>query len=181
MNNTKKVILLDRDGVINEDPHGYISSAEKWYPIPGSLEAISKLNHAGWQVFVITNQSGIGRGFYALADMHEIHEKMQKQLAMVGGHIQDIFFCPHHPEENCQCRKPAPGLFYQVRDKYNINLADTFFVGDKISDVKAGQKVGCQPILVMTGCGKQTIKEHPNLNVPCFADLTAAVEFVLTR
>lgn len=175
----KNIIILDRDGVINEDPHGYISHKNDWHPIPGSLDAIVKLNQAGWHVFVITNQSGIGRGFYDLQSMHHIHQEMCQQLAAVGGHIEDIFFCPHHPDENCQCRKPAPGLFYQLRDKYHVDLSQAFFVGDKISDVHAAYAAGCHPILVLTGNGKKTIQQHPKLNVPQFANLYDFACFII--
>ncbi len=169
----KKVLILDRDGVINHDPTGYISSPEAWQPIPGSLSAIATLNRAGWHVFVVTNQSGIGRGYYDLEDLSRIHEKMLRALAAEGGYIEEIFYCPHEPEAKCDCRKPAPGLFLDLQKKFDIDLTQAFFVGDKLSDVRAARAVGCQPILVLTGNGRQTMQDNPALDVPCFADLAA--------
>ncbi|MDX1901280.1 MAG: D-glycero-beta-D-manno-heptose 1,7-bisphosphate 7-phosphatase [Gammaproteobacteria bacterium] len=180
MNTFSKNIILDRDGVINEDPMGYISRPEDWHAITGSLEAIAQLNRAGWHVFVATNQSGIGRGFYDLEAMHAIHEKMINELAAVGGYIEEIFFCPHNPDENCDCRKPAPGLFVQLKEKYRIDLTSTIFIGDKLSDIDAARAVGCQPMLVATGYGQKTHQDYPDLNVPFFANLKAAVDYILS-
>ncbi len=166
----KKIIILDRDGVINYDSLEYIKSPEEWIAIPGSLEAIAQLNRAGYHVFVATNQSGVGRRYYDVAMLDMIHEKMLAELAEVGGHIDEIFFCPHLPTDNCECRKPKPGLLYQLRDKYQINLADAFFIGDKASDIDAARAAGCKPILIS---GIQVA------DIPCFLNLTEAVHYVI--
>jgi D-glycero-D-manno-heptose 1,7-bisphosphate phosphatase len=176
----KKMIILDRDGVINYDSHEYIKSPDEWHSIPGSLEAIAQLNRAGFYVMVVTNQSGIGRGYYDVATLDLIHEKMFSELAAVGGHIEEIFFCPHLPTDNCLCRKPKPGLLQQIQKKYAINLADVFFIGDKISDVQAAKASGCKPIFLLTGLEKIDVKSHPELiDVPCFLNLSDAVEYVI--
>lgn len=174
-----RTIFLDRDGVINHDAPTGIHSPEAWRAIPGSLEAIASLNRAGWQVFVITNQSGIARGYYDLAALSDIHEKMQRELAAVGGFVQEIFFCPHSPEAGCACRKPNPGMLLQCQEKYGLTLSDTLFAGDKLSDIEAAQAVGAQPYLVLTGQGQEVDRRYPDLRVPMFADLAAAVASIL--
>lgn len=174
-------IILDRDGVINYDSEEYIKSPEEWHPIPGSLDAIAQLNRAGFQVLIATNQSGIARGYYDLVMLDLIHEKLVKELASVGGYIDGIFFCPHHPEDNCLCRKPKPGLLHQIAEKYAINLAETFFVGDSLGDVTAALYAGCMPILVLTGKGQKAIENNPKLaSIPNFPDLARAVPYVLS-
>lgn len=176
-----KTILLDRDGVINHDAPTGIHTPDMWRPIPGSLEAIASLNRAGWQVFVITNQSGIARQYYDLEALSDIHEKMMRELASLGGYIQEIFFCPHHPDEGCHCRKPKPGLFFRCRDKYDFQLEDVYYVGDKESDVKAARAAGCHPLLVLTG-HEQSIADQPFLSdVPVFPDLAAVAAFILQQ
>ena len=173
-------IILDRDGVINFDSDHYIKNPDEWIAIPGSLEAIAQLNRAGYRVLVATNQSGVARGYYSLETLDEIHEKMQRELAEVGGHVEEIFFCPHHPDEKCQCRKPQPGLFQNMAKKYQINLADTFFVGDNLSDVQVAKVVGCKPLLVMTGKGAQMLEKNPELKtVKSFSNLAEAVDYIL--
>jgi len=154
----KKIIILDRDGVINQDSDGYIKSPEEWIPIPGSLEAIAELNRAGYQVVVITNQSGIGRGYYSEEMLQKIHAKMEKALEQVGGKIEKIYYCPHAPEENCNCRKPKTALFEQVAHDFDVDLKDVFFVGDKFQDFQAAKNAGCKFILVQTGYGVEAIK-----------------------
>ncbi len=174
------LIILDRDGVINFDSEEYIKSPDQWIPIPGSLEAIAALNRAGYQVVVATNQSGVARGYYDLEMLDSIHEKMVHELAAVGGYIDEIFFCPHHPDENCECRKPKPGLLYQIQKKYAVDLADVIFIGDSIRDIQAAQTVGCKPMLVLTGSGEKFLQQYPELaTTPQFANLAAAVEFIL--
>lgn len=173
-------IILDRDGVINYDSTEYIKSPDEWEAIPGSLEAIAQLNRAGYRVVVVTNQSGVARGYYDLETLDHIHEKLQTELASVGGHIDEIFFCPHHPDEHCVCRKPKPGMFYKVREKYNVNFGDTFFIGDSLSDMEVAAAVGCKPILVLTGNGKKTLDKNPELsNIKVFSDLAEAVQHIL--
>lgn len=175
-------IILDRDGVINYDSDAYIKSPEEWLPIPGSLEAIAQLNRAGYQVLIATNQSGIARGLFDFDMLDLIHEKLLRELAAVGGYIQEIFFCPHHPEQNCFCRKPKPGLLLQMQEKYPVQMQHTFYIGDSYKDVQAAQTMGCRPLLVLTGRGKYELAEHPELaKVRSFVDLAEAVEFVLLQ
>lgn len=175
-------IILDRDGVINYDSDEYIKSPEEWVPIPGSLHAIAQLNRRGFQVFVATNQSGIARGFYDLETLSHIHEKMMRELSSHGGYIEEIFFCPHHPNEGCLCRKPKPGMFYQIQEKYSVNLTETFFIGDTMSDIQAAYTAGCMPLLVLTGKGQMALEKYPELlTIPSFSDLAEAVEYVLSR
>lgn len=171
-------IILDRDGVINYDATGYIKSPDEWEAIPGSLEAIAQLNRLGYHVLIVTNQSGIGRGYYDFEALDSIHEKLQSELAAVGGHIEAIFFCPHHPIDECNCRKPKPGLLHQIQEKYALDFSHTYFIGDSISDIHAALSVGCKPLLVLTGNGERTLKQNPNLNMTHFSNLAAAVEFI---
>ncbi|OGT36083.1 MAG: D-glycero-beta-D-manno-heptose-1,7-bisphosphate 7-phosphatase [Gammaproteobacteria bacterium RIFCSPHIGHO2_12_FULL_37_14] len=172
-------IILDRDGVINYDSSEYIKSPAEWLPIPGSLPAIAKLNRAGFRVIIATNQSGIARGFYDIAMLNAIHEKLINELKVCGGHIEEIFFCPHHPQDHCHCRKPNPGLLYQIQAKYSVELAKTFFIGDSLVDVQAARAAGCQPLLVRTGKGLEVLQKHSELLIPNFADLAEAVDYVL--
>lgn len=173
-------IILDRDGVINYDSDQYIKSPDEWQPIPGSLEAIALLNRHGYQVLVATNQSGIARGHYDLETLDLIHEKLMRELASVGGYVDEIFFCPHHPDEKCNCRKPQPGLIRRIQEKYKINLAETFFIGDSHVDILAAQSAGCKPLLVLTGNGQRLLANFPEFaSIPSFADLAHAVDYVL--
>ncbi len=175
-------IILDRDGVINYDSDYYIKSPDEWISIPGSLEAIAKLNRAGYRVIIATNQSGVARGLYDLNTLHSIHEKLIRTVNEAGGAIEEIFFCPHHPDEKCQCRKPNPGLLLEIQKKYSLNLGDTFFIGDSVADIRAAQSAGCQPILVMTGNGTKTIENHPDLAIiPQYRDLAHAVDIILSQ
>lgn len=175
-------IILDRDGVINHDSEHYIKSPDEWKAIPGSLEAIAHLNRAGYRVLIVTNQSGIARGFYDIETLDKIHEKLQQELAAVGGHIEEIFFCPHHPLDNCHCRKPKPGMLHRIKEKYDIDLANTYFIGDSLVDMQIAAAMGCLPLLVLTGNGKKTLAENPELShIPCFRDLRDAVEFLLKK
>lgn len=175
-----KIVLLDRDGVINHDSDQYIKSPEEWKPIPGSLEAIARLNQADYRVVVVTNQSGVGRGLFGMETLNAIHEKMHKALAHVGGRIDAIFFCPHTTADACDCRKPKPGLFREIGTRFNLDLSDVPAIGDSLRDLQAAASVGAQPILVLTGKGKKTAAD-PNLpaGVPVFSDLAAAVAHIL--
>lgn len=175
-------VILDRDGVINYDSMEYIKSPEEWLAIPRSLEAIAQLNRHGYQVLIVTNQSGVARGYYDLDTLDSIHEKLVHELATVGGYVDEIFFCPHHPDENCLCRKPKPALFHQIKEKYPIDLTNTYFVGDSFSDVEVARLVGCKPLLVLTGKGSQTLERYPELlNIPHFNDLADAVDYILAQ
>ena len=175
-------IILDRDGVINFDSVDYIKSPDEWLPIPGSLEAVAALNRAGYRVIVATNQSGVARGLYDLNMLDQIHEKMMRELAAVGGCVEEIFFCPHHPDENCECRKPKPGMLRAIQEKYHLSLAETYYVGDSFADVGAARAVGCKLLLVMTGNGRVTLQRNPEFeSIPKFDDLAHAVQYILAQ
>ncbi|MDR3492326.1 MAG: D-glycero-beta-D-manno-heptose 1,7-bisphosphate 7-phosphatase [Gammaproteobacteria bacterium] len=175
-------IILDRDGVINHDSDYYIKNPDEWLPISGSLDAIAKLNANGYEVFIVTNQSGVARGHYDLAMLENIHKKLHATLAEAGGKIKEIFFCPHHPDEACECRKPQPGLIYKIQKKYNLDLTQTYFIGDSKVDIQAAKEAGCKPILVLTGNGLKTIENFPDAAlVPQFKDLAHAVDAIITQ
>lgn len=151
-----KLLILDRDGVINQDSDDFIKSPDEWVPIPGSLEAIAQLNHEGWHVVVASNQSGIARGLFDMTTLNAIHRKMHKALAAVGGRIDAIFFCPHAPEDHCSCRKPKPGLFHDIARRYELQtLEGVPSVGDSVRDLQAAQPLGCGLNLVRTGKGER--------------------------
>jgi D-glycero-D-manno-heptose 1,7-bisphosphate phosphatase len=175
-----KYVLLDRDGVINYDSDDYIKSPEEWIPIDGSLEAIALLNQHGYKVAVISNQSGIGRGFYSLATLNAMHDKMRRLLAEKDGKIEAIYFCPHAPNEHCLCRKPKTGLLELFSRENNYPLKNIFFVGDSLSDMKAAEAVSALPLLVKTGKGLKTLSENPYLTIPIFNNLYDATTFILT-
>lgn len=151
---TMKLVILDRDGTINEDSAEYIKSEAEWKPLPGALEAIAKLNHAGWHVVVASNQSGLGRGLFDVAALNVMHAKMHKLLAAAGGRVEAVFYCPHAPDQACRCRKPLPGLFEQIGERYGVSLKGVPTVGDSARDLVAGAVVGCEPHLVLTGKGE---------------------------
>jgi D-glycero-D-manno-heptose 1,7-bisphosphate phosphatase len=146
-----KLVILDRDGTINEDRDDYVKSADEWVPIPGALEAIARLNHGGWHVVVATNQSGLGRGLFDMAALNAMHLKMNSLLAKVGGRVDAVFFCPHTRDEGCDCRKPLPGLVEQIGQRYGVRLDQVPIVGDSLRDLQAGVAVGCEPHLVRSG------------------------------
>ncbi len=148
-----KLVILDRDGTINADSTDYIKSPEEWKPLPGALEAIARLNHAGWHVVLASNQSGLGRGLFDVASLNAMHAKMNKLLAVAGGRVDAIFYCPHTPDDNCHCRKPEPGLFEQIGERYGVDLENVPAVGDSLRDLVAAARAGCQPHLVLTGNG----------------------------
>lgn len=148
-----KLIILDRDGVINYDSAQFIKNPEEWKPIPGSLEAIARLNQAGYRVVVATNQSGIGRGLFDMPMLNAIHDKMHKACALVGARIDAVFFCPHTSESNCECRKPKSGMMEEIATRYNVSLAGVPAVGDSLRDLQAAAALGAQPYLVLTGKG----------------------------
>ena len=176
-----QVIILDRDGVINEDSDDYIKSPEEWQPIPGSLEAIARLHRAGWRVVVATNQAGVARGLFDLDTLMRIHEKMHRAVRETGGLIDAVFFCPHGPDDNCACRKPKPGLFHDIARRLRIDLKGVPAIGDSVRDLQAARAAGARPLLVKTGKGLQTLA-HQELGggVPVFTDLASAVDAVLT-
>ena len=180
-----KLVILDRDGTINVQSDDFIKSADEWMPLPGAMEAIAQLNHAGWHVVVVSNQSGLGRGLFDVAALNAMHTKLHKQLAVVGGRIDAIFYCPHSPEEKCNCRKPLPGLFEQIGERYGVDLKQVPTVGDNLRDLQAGVAAGCEPHLVLTGKGAQHRGQALPPEYPAgtwiHEDLAAFVRFILER
>ncbi|MBI5040894.1 MAG: D-glycero-beta-D-manno-heptose 1,7-bisphosphate 7-phosphatase [Gammaproteobacteria bacterium] len=175
-----RLVILDRDGVINEDSDAYIKSPDEWVPIPGSLEAIARLNHAEYRVVVATNQSGVARGLFTMDTLNRIHEKMHRALAELGGNVDAIFFCPHAPDDHCVCRKPKPGLFQEIEQRLGVSLGNVPAIGDSLRDLKAALAVGAQPLLVLTGKGLITqAKLVGDLDIPIFENLAAAVDALL--
>jgi D-glycero-D-manno-heptose 1,7-bisphosphate phosphatase len=175
-----RLIILDRDGVINYDSDQYIRTPDEWRAIPGSLEAIARLNHAGFRVVVATNQSGLGRGLYDTATMIAINDKMHKALAHVGGRIDAVFFCPHTAESDCDCRKPKAGMLTEIGRRFGIDLTGVPCIGDSLRDLQAAESVGAQPILVLTGKGERTLREGQFAkNTVIFPDLASAVTGLL--
>ena len=175
-----KLVILDRDGVINQDSDQFIKNTTEWKPIPGSLEAIAKLNHAGYRVVVASNQSGIGRGLLDMGALNAINDKMYRVLAQVGGHIDALFYCPHAAEANCDCRKPKPGMFIDIAQRFNVDLAGVPSIGDSLRDMQAAATAGAQPVLVLTGKGSKT-RAGGGLpdGTPVFADLAEAVRHIV--
>ncbi len=151
-----KLVILDRDGVINFDSDRFIKGPDEWKPIPGSLEAIASLNQAGHRVVIATNQSGIGRGLFDMAALNAIHDKLYRALAQVGGRIDALFYCPHAADLNCPCRKPRPGMFEEIARRFNIELKGVPSIGDSLRDLEASVTVSAQPMLVLTGKGLRT-------------------------
>ena len=167
-----KLIILDRDGVINHDSDHYIKSAEEWIPIDGSLEAIARLNHCGYHVAIATNQSGIARGYYDLTTLEAMHTKMQQLLKELDATVSYIAFCPHGPDDGCTCRKPKAGMLLEIADHFLISPEEITFVGDTLSDMKAAENAGMNFALVKTGKGKKTLEEN-NLDNAVIADSLA--------
>ncbi len=177
-----KLVILDRDGVINHDSAQFIKSPEEWKPIPGSLEAIARLKQHGYRVVVATNQSGVGRGLFDMDTLNRIHRKMHKAACELGGRIDAIFYCPHTADSKCDCRKPKPGMFRRIADTLNTDLKGVAAIGDSLRDLQAGAAAGCQPILVLTGKGEKTRDEG---DLPAgtliFANLAAATDHLLAQ
>ena len=175
-----RVVFLDRDGVINQDSVEYIKSVDEWKPIPGSLEAIADLSRAGFRIVVITNQSGLARGLYSVETLEAIHAHFREALAELGGEVAGIFYCPHHPDDACRCRKPLPGLLEQAEAALSITSRGAFLVGDKESDLQAGARMGCQLIRVETGYGKSWTSQDATIaRALRVSDLAAAVRWML--
>lgn len=152
-----KLIILDRNGVINFDSDKFIKSPDEWKPIPGSLEAVARLNQNGYRVVVASNQSGVGRGLFDMAALNAIHTRMHKALAQFGGRIDAVFYCPHAADSQCVCRKPRVGLFLQIAERFHVDLAGVPAIGDSLRDLQAAVEAGCRPMLVETGKGKKTM------------------------
>lgn len=175
-----KLIILDRDGVINQDSDSFVKNPDEWIALPGSLHAIARLAQAGWRVVVATNQSGLARGLFDMDTLTAIHTKMRRELAAAGGSIDAVFMCPHGPDDNCSCRKPKPGMFEQIGHRYDVDLAGVPAVGDSLRDLQASSSVGCSPWLVLTGNGKKTLAKGglPDNTRVC-DDLSAVVDTLL--
>ncbi|MDR2112464.1 MAG: D-glycero-beta-D-manno-heptose 1,7-bisphosphate 7-phosphatase [Candidatus Accumulibacter sp.] len=175
-----KLVILDRDGVINFDSDRFIKSPAEWKPIPGSLEAIARLTQAGYRVVVASNQSGISRGLFDMDTLNTIHDKMHRAVKAAGGRIEAIFYCPHSDEADCACRKPKPGMFERIAGCFNTDLGDVHAVGDSLRDLRAADAAGALPVLVLTGYGQNTLEEGglPEKTL-VFDDLAAAVEHIL--
>lgn len=176
-----KLVILDRDGVINFDSEHFIKTPAEWKAIPGSLEAIARLTQAGYKVVVATNQSGIGRGLFDMDTLNAIHEKMHRAVNLAGGRIDAIFYCPHSADSNCNCRKPKPGMMERIKDCFNTDMTNVPVIGDSLRDLTAGATVGAIPMLVLTGKGETTQAEGklPEGTL-IFDDLAATVNYILT-
>lgn len=172
-----RLAILDRDGVINHDSPDYIRSAREWQPINGSLEAMARLTHAGYHVVVVSNQSGIGRGLFTYDDLFAMHDKLIRLAAEPGGRVDGIFFCPHAPDDGCDCRKPGTGMLREIARRLQITLTQVPFIGDSLKDVRAARAAGARPMLVRTGSGAATEQAADGglIGVPVFDDLPAAV------
>ena len=177
------LIILDRDGVINEDSDDFIKSADEWIPIPGSLEAISLFNHAGYNVAVATNQSGIARGLFTLDALHDMHKKMSDLLNDTGGYVDAVFYCPHLDAAHCSCRKPKPGMLEDIAKRFNCDsLSGIYYIGDSYRDIEAARAAGAQPVLVKTGKGLKTLDACTTeqlQDVLIFDDLISAANALL--
>jgi D-glycero-D-manno-heptose 1,7-bisphosphate phosphatase len=175
-----KLIILDRDGVINFDSDQFIKSPDEWKPIPGSLEAIARLTREGWRVVVATNQSGLARGLFEMATLNAIHAKMHKAVAQAGGRIEAVFYCPHAADMNCDCRKPKSGLFDEIAARYGRDLHGVPAIGDSLRDLQAAASVGARPLLVRTGKGEKTLAAGGlPADTPVYANLSEAVDDLL--
>ena len=180
---TKAAVILDRDGVINADSKNHIKSLDEFKLLPRSVNAIANLHKAGWPVFVITNQSGLERGLYDEATLASMHRYLYQEVLKQGGDIRAIYYCPHHPDSHCDCRKPKPGLFQQLALEHNIDLSKSYYVGDKTTDIEVALAVKAQPILVKTGKGLLTLDNAivEQNSIPVYADLHNFVINLLTQ
>lgn len=175
-----KLIILDRDGVINKDSDDYIKSVDEWQPLPGSIEAIARLSMNDYRVVVSTNQSGIARGYFDLDTLNHIHNKMHQLVNEAGGLIEAVFFCPHGPDDACDCRKPKPGMYLAIAERLRMELTDVPVVGDSLRDLQAADAVDARPMLVRTGKGERTIAKLANdFSYPVYNDLAAVVDMLL--
>jgi D-glycero-D-manno-heptose 1,7-bisphosphate phosphatase len=176
-----RVVILDRDGVINEDSEHFIKTIDEWIPLPGSIDAIARLCHGGYRVAVATNQSGVARGLVTPTDLDAMHHRLRDLLAVQGGRVEIIVYCPHGPDEGCRCRKPQPGMLEEIGRRLSVDLTDVPFVGDSLGDVLAARAAGAQPLMVRTGKGELTLgMNHPELEgVPVYRDLAAITDVLL--
>lgn len=175
-----RLVILDRDGVINQDSPNFIKSPAEWQPLPGSLEAIARLKRAGWTVAVATNQSGLARGYFDVATLEAMHAKMQRLLAELGAAVDFIAYCPHGPDDVCSCRKPLPGLYHEIAEHFGCVLDDVPVIGDSLRDLQAAEAVRARPMLVLTGKGEATqARGGLPQDTPVYRDLAAAVDALL--
>lgn len=174
-----KLIILDRDGVINEDSDAFVKSVAEWIPLPGSIEAIARLSKAGWTVAIATNQSGLARGYFNTETLEAMHQRLRELVAAEGGCVDLIRHCPHGPDDGCDCRKPLPGLFRQIAEHYGTSLNGVPTVGDSLRDLQAGAALGCQPYLVRTGKGRGTEGKALPTGTRVFDDLAAVASYLL--
>ena len=174
-------IVLDRDGVINQDSDAYIKNPDEWHAIKGSLEAIRRLNDAGYDVCVATNQSGLGRDLFSIETLAAIHQKMINELEAVGGRVQLIAFCPHHPDVGCDCRKPKPGLLQAINEQFSLDPDTTWMVGDTAKDIECARRMGIRGALVKTGKGQRELDNEvvSRETTPVFSDLSEFVNWLL--
>ena len=180
MSQATKLIVLDRDGVINQDSDAYIKSVDEWIPLEGSIEAMAMLTKAGYQIAIATNQSGIARGYFTLDTLNDMHRKMNKLATEAGAKINYIAYCPHVSEDSCDCRKPLPGLIHQIETALNVSAKDCYMVGDSLRDLQAGSAAGLKPILVLTGKGQRTLDKGEGLaGIPVHLDLKAFTKELL--
>jgi D-glycero-D-manno-heptose 1,7-bisphosphate phosphatase len=176
-----KLVILDRDGVINQDSANFIKNPNEWIPIPGSLEAIALLNQSGYRVAIATNQSGVSRGLFDMATLNCIHDKMLRELAAVGGRIDAVFYCPHSADDHCDCRKPKTGMIKEIAKRFSVELDRVFAVGDALRDIQAFYNSGCQTVLVRTGKGESTLASGGlPANIIVCADLGEAVQHIIS-
>ncbi|UTW05943.1 D-glycero-beta-D-manno-heptose 1,7-bisphosphate 7-phosphatase [Pseudomonas benzenivorans] len=175
-----KLLILDRDGVINHDSDAYIKSLEEWIPLPGAIEAIARLSRAGWTVAVATNQSGLARGYYDLPTLEAMHARLRQMVAEQGGEVGLIVHCPHGPDDGCDCRKPRPGMLKAIAAHYGLPLAGVWFVGDSSGDLEAARAVDCQPVLVKTGKGQRTLAKTLPAGTLVFEDMAAVADHLLS-
>lgn len=178
----RKAVFLDRDGTINVDP-GYLGDAEKFHFLPGVVNALTRLREAGYLIFVVSNQSGIARGFFRDEDLKKIHDKMVAALRAQGIALDGIYYCPHHPAEQCSCRKPSPKMVLEASRSYAIELRDSYFIGDRASDIETGKNAGCRTILVLTGAGREAYAALSKSQQPDYVarNLSGAVSWILGR
>lgn len=181
------LVVLDRDGVINEDSDDYIRSLDDWHPVPGSIQAIAELTRAGYRVAIATNQSGLGRGYFDLDTLESIHSHLRELVEEAGGQIAGIFYCPHLPDAGCDCRKPATGLLQAIERELGESPRNCHFIGDSLKDLQAARAYNCRPVLVRTGKGQGTAAslqsspadlDNPG-DIPVYADLASAVAAIL--
>lgn len=174
-----KLLILDRDGVINQDSDDYIKSVAEWLPLPGAVEAIAALSKAGWTIAVATNQSGLARGYFDLATLEAMHAELQRLVGEHGGRVDAIHYCPHGPDDDCSCRKPLPGMIEAIGRQFDADLRGAWLVGDSLRDLEAGLAVGCQPVLVKTGKGERSLAKPLPAGTLVFDDLAAVARHLL--